>query len=253
MHRKPLRPIEDFPKFMDLILLSLNSAPHENWPVDRAEIRRLVNVWQDSGRDARKTLKRLQDLKPYNFNEDGNLSCQATLFPVGSGLQTVPLAPPPATSLEERLKEVSGNPPGAFFMTCNTPQPSVEEWLVDQARRDFIRLLLHPLREKLSDRPCARCDRYFLKKTARQTEYCSRKCSRDGTAAFATKKRLRDQHSRKLTVAAELAQKWITVRTKDDWKQWVAKHPRGVREEITPKFLTRAVNKGGLMPPKKGK
>ncbi len=212
---------------MEMILLSLNSDPEENWPVDRAEIRRLVKAWRDSGRDAKKTLKSLPDLKPYEFDEDGNLSCRVALLPVGSGLQATP------PSAETPLKK------------------TIRELLIYEARRDFIRLLLDPLREELSEDPCARCDLYFLKKTARQTVYCSRKCGRDGTAAFATKKRLRDQRNRKLIVATELSQKWTTAHTRDDWKQWISKHPRGVKEELTPKFLTRAVNKGDLLPPKK--
>ncbi len=54
-------------------------------------------------------------------------------------------------------------------------------------------------------------------------------------------------------MAAELAEKWTTNRTKDGWKEWVSKQPAGVKAEITPKFLTRAVNDYGLVEPMKGR
>lgn len=116
----------------------------------------------------------------------------------------------------------------------------------------FGELVTNPLCEKLGG-PCARCGDYYIKKTARQNTYCSLRCGRASTAAYATKKRLQDERSRKLAVASDLKQKWITTRTKEDWKQWVSKQPRGKRMEITPKFLTRAVNKGELVPPIKEK
>jgi hypothetical protein len=121
-----------------------------------------------------------------------------------------------------------------------------------EVRLVFIDLLINPLRDKLSENPCARCDNYYLKKTARQKVYCSRKCGKDGTAAFATKKRWEKQHANKLRVAAEEAQKWITAVTKLDWKQWVSRQKAGRNAEITPKFLTRAINKGEITPPTKG-
>ncbi len=44
-------------------------------------------------------------------------------------------------------------------------------------------------------------------------------------------------------------QKWATTRPKDDWKGFVSKR----EADITPKFLTRAVNKGELKAPTKGR
>lgn len=131
---------------------------------------------------------------------------------------------------------------------------------VDQMRPErFAALLfyvgtLNPEWDKLAG-PCKwkRCGKYFLLKRKRRTAYCSRRCCQRNAASRCTKKRLQREHADKLRVAAELAQKWATGRTKDGWKQWVSNQPAGVRAEITPKFLTRAVNKGELKTPTKGR
>lgn len=107
---------------------------------------------------------------------------------------------------------------------------------------------LNPEQDKLAG-PCARCGRYYLKRRASQKVYCSRRCGNVATAVARTRKRLADEHADKLRRAAAVAQKWITARTNLDWKHWVAQRER----DITPKFLTRAVNKGELKPPTKGK
>jgi hypothetical protein len=62
-----------------------------------------------------------------------------------------------------------------------------------------------------------------------------------------------DAREAKLRVAAELAEMWSTARTRDEWKQWVSVRPAAVEAEITPKFLTRAVNYYGLVAPTKGR
>ena len=42
--------------------------------------------------------------------------------------------------------------------------------------------------------------------------------------------------------------KWESMATRQDWKHWVAQ-----KTGIDPRFLTRAVTKGDLVPPKKEK
>ena len=97
--------------------------------------------------------------------------------------------------------------------------------------------------------PCARCGRYYLKKRASQKVYCSRRCGNATTADARTRERLAREHADKLRRSQAAMQKWTTTRTKDDWKVFVSKR----EPDITPKFLTRAVNKGELKPPTKGK
>lgn len=117
----------------------------------------------------------------------------------------------------------------------------------------FAALLFHvgtlnPEWDKLAG-PCARCDNYYIKKRASQKVYCSRRCGNTATAVARTRERLDKEHADKLRRSQAAMQKWTTTRTKDDWKVFVAKR----EPEISPKFLTRAVNKGELKAPTKGK
>jgi hypothetical protein len=107
---------------------------------------------------------------------------------------------------------------------------------------------LNPEWDKLAG-PCARCGRYYLKNRASQKVYCSRKCGNAATATVRTREQRQDSHADKLRRAQAAIQRWSTARTKDDWKVFVSKH----EPEISPKFLTRAVNKGELKPPTKGR
>ena len=111
---------------------------------------------------------------------------------------------------------------------------------------------LNPEWDKLAG-PCARCGRYYLKKRASQKVYCSRRCGNAATATKRTRQRLDKEHADKLRRAAAAGQKWVKERqqsrTRKDWKQRVSEIEPG----ITPKFLTRAVNKGELKAPTKGR
>ena len=209
--------------WMQSFLIALN----DKHPLRRSETRRLTKRWQDTGRDVAKMLRVNPELKPYFFDSLGRPICRAMLIPSGSGLRAIVIADGPNNILGR------------------------EELMKDEARLMFVHfLLIDPtLREKLSEQPCPRCDDYFCKNTSRQTVYCSQKCGKVGTAAFATKERLKSEHSEKLRVAAEQAQRWTTTRTKYDWKLWVSKQPAGRKFGITPKFLTRAINKGELIAP----
>jgi len=217
--------IENHRLWMKAIVIALNSES----PLRRAEIRRLVEAWQASGRNVEKMLRAVPELKTYLWPATGWPPWHVWPFIDGSGLGV--------TVMPE-----GSNVPGTR-----------DERIRDEARLMFLQLLLNPERDRLSERPCARCDNYFQKKYEHKRVYCSRKCGKDGTAAFATTQRLQKQRGQKLRVAVELASKWTTARTKDDWKQWVSKQPAGVKEEITPKFLTRAVNHYGIKEPKKEK
>jgi hypothetical protein len=110
----------------------------------------------------------------------------------------------------------------------------------------FVELVLNPWWDRLGG-PCEQCGTYYVKKTVRQNAYCSRDCGTRATAMKATLRRREEEHREKLRRAAAAAQTWASSRTPIDWKQWVSlKEP-----DITPKWLTRAVNKGELQPPVK--
>jgi len=117
-----------------------------------------------------------------------------------------------------------------------------------EALRFFVLFLLNPEWEKLAG-PCARCGKYYIKKRASQNVYCSRRCGNAATAAAALRVQREKDHTDKLHRAAEAAQKWTTAKTKLDWKRFVSRS----EPDITPKFLTRAVNEGEFTEPQKGR
>jgi hypothetical protein len=105
-------------------------------------------------------------------------------------------------------------------------------------------LSTHPECDKLAG-PCPRCGRYFLRKTVKQKVYCSRNCGSLASARASTLKRRNDEHAQKLLRASEAAAMWNPQNTRRGWKEFVSsKHP-----DMTPKFLTRAVNRGELHDP----
>lgn len=113
-----------------------------------------------------------------------------------------------------------------------------------EARMLFSRLTLNPEWDKLGG-PCGRCAKYFIKNTARHRKYCTRQCGSFATAKASTRERLDQEHADKLRRAEAAARLWPRARTNLDWKLWVKqKEP-----DISPKWLTRAVNKGELQSP----
>jgi hypothetical protein len=113
--------------------------------------------------------------------------------------------------------------------------------------RMFGALVTNPLCEKLGG-PCARCGDYYIKKRASQKVYCSRSCGNAATAVIRTRERIASEREDKLARAGAWLKKWKPTVAHPDWKRWVAQ-----RTGIDPRFLTRAVNKGDLVPPKKEK
>jgi hypothetical protein len=116
----------------------------------------------------------------------------------------------------------------------------------------FAALLFHvgtlnPQWDKLAG-PCARCGRYYIKNRASQKVYCSRKCGNAATAVERTRERIKAERKDKLDRAKKAVKKWTRATTRLDWKSWVAQ-----KAKIDPRFLTRAVHKGDLVPPKKGR
>jgi hypothetical protein len=118
----------------------------------------------------------------------------------------------------------------------------------DIAAQCFIRLITDPKRDSFGG-PCPRCKRYFVRKTAKQSIYCSRRCASQETAIKATIRFRKEKHEDKLARAERAKLEWEKLskkgRTKKGWKEWVATSD----PEITKRFLTRAVNKSELRSP----
>jgi hypothetical protein len=134
-----------------------------------------------------------------------------------------------------------------------SPMPKTQEEAEERAELIAALLFyvgtLNPEWDKLAG-PCKwkHCGKYFLLKGNRRTAYCSRRCCQLDAASRCRQKCLQREHADKLQRAEEAARRWRTARTKDDWKASVSKQ----EPDITPKFLTRAVNKGELKTPTKG-
>ena len=114
----------------------------------------------------------------------------------------------------------------------------------EEAIRFFLLLITNPYANKLAG-PCARCGNYYLKKRVSQKVYCSRRCGNARTATVRTREQRIQNHADKLRRSRAAIRKWMRTRTGLDWKQYVCKQ----ESDITPKFLTRAVNRGELKPP----
>jgi hypothetical protein len=124
------------------------------------------------------------------------------------------------------------------------------------AQEVFLQFFLHP-QSKMLGGPCARCGRYFLKKTKHQKAYCSRDCLASTTAIQATKRKRQEQHTRLLTWATEATAQWQRQKRRQPWKPWTVAYLNRKQKglAITVKSISRWVNKGELMDPeiKRGK
>ena len=118
------------------------------------------------------------------------------------------------------------------------------------ARVMFVGFTLNPETDKLGG-PCPRCEKYFIRKTAKQSVYCSHRCASQATAIKRTLEIRQERHAHKLDVAKEAIAKWNKLsrqhRTRQGWKEYVAGYDPDA--EITTRFLTRAVNQNALQAP----
>lgn len=202
-------------------------------PVQRGAMRSLVSAWDDTGRDALKTVQAAPELQPFLYGKSSLPLWGATFVTDGSGLRVKLM--PDDTRMPPRVTQYDAKVRTACVI--------------------FIKFLLSESRDCLAG-PCKwkHCDKYFLLPKGKQRkDHCSPRCQRLDSAAEHTTKRRGKERKEKLQVAAELILQWRKARTKDDWKQWVSKQAAGVEAEITPKFLTRAVNSYGLVAPTKGR
>ena len=211
---------------MEGILIALNSES----PLRRDEMRRLVKAWEDSGRNVQKLLDSGKEpgnaLQSYLWDKSGKPALLAVPFPMGSGLQVT----------------IDATHGGPIPMTRG-------ELIKDEARLMFVSFLLNPLRDKLSIRPCARCDKYFIKKRSNQNVYCGRRCGSITSADKANRAKLKKERGDKKDRAKKLIEKWDALKRRPDmsWKQWI----HNADMTITPKWLTIAVKNYRLQSPMK--
>ncbi len=130
---------------------------------------------------------------------------------------------------------------------CMCISPSAHQPRVHLALYLFMNFLIHRGWRRLGG-PCSRCHRYYVKKTVRQTVYCSRKCAKDATAAAASSRRLENQKAADLRSARAAIERWERGSRRQHWKRFVAGQCR-----LSLHFLTRAVNAGRLRVPNERK
>lgn len=114
------------------------------------------------------------------------------------------------------------------------------------ARTAFALLMNDPDLNLLGG-PCDRCGRYFKKKRANHKLYCDRDCAHLASAAKSTNERLQRDREDKLKRAKLRIAQWQDLKRKPKigWKKWIVI----AAPDLSVSFLTRAVNKGDLIPP----
>lgn len=94
---------------------------------------------------------------------------------------------------------------------------------------------------------CHRCGNFYLNTTRRHRKvYCSRRCGSVASAKESMKRRRQRERQEKIARVEGALSAWRGRQTasRGDWKTWVSK-----RAGVTPKWLTRAVNRGGVQAP----
>ena len=177
----------------------------------RRELRRLVEAWIDSGPNVLKLI-----------NADPVLARAARKFwahlvPTQKGYARLAYYPIP-----ENLPK--GSPLSAALAL-------------------FMSFLLNPCNDRLGG-PCGRCRNYYVKKTKRQTVYCSNGCGKRYTARRTNENRRKQEHAKQLATAQRYASQWATTKTELKWKDWVFR-----RSRISKNWLTRVVKSGELSEP----
>jgi hypothetical protein len=163
-----------------------------------------------------------------------------------------PPGSPTLTEVEKNLHVRLGfSLAGAYTIVIYDPgERAWTPW--DLAWYLFIRLITDPQLATFAG-PCkrAKCRKYFVRTTKHDRVYCSHTCATRDCAIARTKEVREQMRKEKLSAANEAIAKWERLRgagrTKKTWQEFTAAYNPAA--EITPKFLTRAVNNGELRPP----
>ena len=258
-----IAPLEESRRVLEAVCKVLNSEPAPELTILsvrlepsaelRSYLREMVRKWLDSGPNLDEMNLDLSFLSPFVEKEESPPSFGWSPYPLPSTAIALAL-----TTLWTRtsgprarlwLIPNFGGLENTFKKPVTQTGPDGEETLLPDAAALvlFHLLTLTPGCERIAG-PCARCDRYYIKKRASQTVYCSRRCGNAATAVARTKKRIGDERKDKINRAKAAIKKWKTSATPKDWKHWVAE-----KTGIDQRFLTRAVTNRYFIPPKKEK
>lgn len=184
-------------------------SPVINFSEENAELRRLVNNWLASGPNLSDLLENDRDLAARCKHG------KTELFPTDSGRAQLLWTP----ELENHRASSQR----------------------DNALIHFVNLIINPDCEKLAG-PCARCDKYYLKKRRNQKRYCSRDCGAAMTALEATRKKRQEEYRTKIRRAKSAMERLPRRHRRKGWKELVS-----AETGISVHWLTRAVNQKKLV------
>jgi hypothetical protein len=219
--RKSVIVLTDALRGLENIVAELNRVEGAELVPSALELRRIIQQWQDSGPNLAKLC-----FSDWRLWAEAQQAFHPTLRLTKSGCAQISF-----------LSNI-----GAHGVMTSLGAAGVRHY----ALCFFNALLINPLWQKLGG-PCERCKKYYVKNRREQKLYCGRRCGSLASAERCTRERLNRARKQKLDQARELARRWRTARTDKGWKQWI----HGKNSEITPKWLTIAVNKYGLETPEK--
>jgi hypothetical protein len=190
---------------LDSIVVALNGEVERVNGVSLARLRRVVQAWADAGRNPRKMKVSREDRDSFSLR---NLERVWRVF-------------------------LSPTSDGAYWH-FSPVGPNSSDW----AALYFSVLLTHPLRGKVCDSPCERCEEWFVKRRASQKRFCSRRCGAIVENTARTQKQRVKNHQAKLKKVRGAFRRWGK---RPDWKQKASR-----AAGVSVKWITRAVTKGEL-------
>lgn len=238
-------------KNLDAIVTMLNdeSGPEADWQGksyvqgDVVKLRRLLTAFQKAEQAWQEAQQNIQKVKRTETARKQLMRAWQEAQPK--------YEPKDLADVEHFYQEMQGrglyvDRDGNFTVLDDYPQP------YDPALIQFTRFRRNSQRWRLAD-PCQHCGRSFLKRTRRETRmFCSRQCAA-AAAQAARRERKREEklkRARQLLKRARQALRNYKASPpkfrKLDWKEYVTQ----AEPSISKKFLTMAVEKGDLKPPK---
>ena len=185
----------------------------EEYGPTQIELYRLVTAWRDSGPNVSK------------------------LFQTESGLVV------PALNIRAMLMP-TGTSQGKLVLLEGGRRKGSEKARLT-AFDLFLGFLLNPFNQQLGG-PCARCGRYFVKKTKRTVSiYCTAKCGNRSTSKLANQKRRLAEREERIATVRRAIRDWQNAKSRVPWKEWVSK-----KTLVSKNWITRALRSGEILEPR---
>jgi hypothetical protein len=195
------------------------------------ELEELMGSWVDAGcRPARWPPKLRERL------EDDLSRRRLQLVPNGDGGFTYDFTPPARTIVDLGL--------GGGYQADAKPGRTAAVAL-------FFQFVTGPLQSEVGR--CKRCQQFYWNQWGHSNkEYCGKRCACRDSATLTTQKRRSEERQKKIRAAQRAIKTFDELseetrsRLSRTWTKWVA---REAGPEVTPNFITRAINRGELRRP----